>query len=71
MLENIEKLYNEPLSKHTSFKIGGEAKVVYFPSNRNEFVELISSLTASGERYIIIGNGSNILFDDKGTLPKR
>ena len=66
MLEAIEKLYNEPLSRHSSFKIGGEAKAVYFPSSRDEFIELLLSLKTSGERYIIIGNGSNILFDDKG-----
>ena len=64
MLENIEKRYDEPLSKHSSFKIGGNAKVAYFPATKEEFIELLNVL--QGERYFVVGNSSNLLFDDLG-----
>lgn len=66
MLENIEKIYNEPLWKHSTFRIGGEARVAYFPKTKREFTELLAHLKGTGERYFIVGNGSNLLFDDSG-----
>lgn len=66
MLANIEKIYNEPLYKHSTFKIGGNAKVAYFPKNKGEFVAILSHLKNAGEKYFIVGNGSNLLFDDRG-----
>ena len=66
MLANIEKIYNEPLYKHSTFKIGGNAKVAYFPKNKGEFVAILSHLKNEGEKYFIVGNGSNLLFDDRG-----
>ena len=58
--------YNEPLYKHSTFKIGGEAKVAYFPESADELVDILGKLDSDGERYIVIGNGSNMLFDDLG-----
>lgn len=66
MLDSIERIYNEPMHKHSTFKIGGNAKVVYFPKNKGEFVELLLHLKREGERYFVVGNGSNLLFDDRG-----
>ena len=59
-------LYDEPLSKHTTFKIGGPADALALPQNEDEARSLISWLARSGTRYMIIGNGSNLLFSDKG-----
>lgn len=64
--EKFDIINNEPLSKHSSFKIGGNAKFAAFPKTREEFCSLIGFLTDNNERYIIIGNGSNVLFDDLG-----
>lgn len=66
MFDSIEKLYNEPLYKHSTFRIGGNAKVAYFPKSKEEFIALLAGLTKEGERFFVIGNGSNILFDDRG-----
>ncbi len=66
MLDNIEKILNEPLYKHSTFKIGGHAKVAYFPKNKEEFISILSYVKSEGERYFVVGNGSNLLFDDKG-----
>ncbi len=66
MFDSIEKIYGEPLSKHSSFKIGGEAKVAYFPRSKEEFIFLLDKFSREGERFFVVGNGSNLLFDDRG-----
>lgn len=66
MLNNIQKIYNEPLNTHSTFRIGGNAKVAYFPKDKGEFIELVSCIKNAGEKYFVVGNGSNILFDDRG-----
>ena len=58
--------YNEPLYKHSTFRVGGEAKVAYFPESAEELVDILGKLAEENERYIVIGNGSNMLFDDLG-----
>ena len=65
---NIEKkiIFDEPMKKHTSFKIGGVADL-FVKINTEE--ELIQSINYAKEKKIIttiIGNGSNILVTDKG-----
>ena len=62
----IEIKENEPLAKHSSFKIGGPAKIAVFPKNTDELVSVLKSIKNCNYKYKIIGNGSNILFDDKG-----
>lgn len=64
--KGIETKENLPLSRYSSFKIGGECDVAVFPKNNEEFISAINFLTESGVRFDVIGNGSNILFDDKG-----
>ena len=62
-----DKIYiNEPMSKHTSFKIGGPAECLIKIQN---FEELKSILNLSQKENIpltIIGNGSNLLVSDDG-----
>ena len=62
--ENIK--FDEPMKKHTSFKIGGKAD--YFIKVKNKD-ELLDALNYAKEKKIpkyILGNGSNILVSDKG-----
>ncbi len=57
---------NEPMSLHTSFKIGGPASF-YFEANSNE--EVVSAVKAAQDfklPHLILGGGSNILVSDKG-----
>jgi len=63
---SLEVLYNEEMSKHTSFKIGGQAEC-YIKINKIE--ELLELLEISRKHQIpltIIGNGTNILVKDNG-----
>lgn len=62
----VEIRENEPLSKHSSFRIGGPAKVAVFPKNRDEFVEILRAVKGCSYKYMVVGNGSNLLFDDGG-----
>ena len=73
MYGEIEKIlpsesiyYNEPLYKHTTFKIGGPADVLTIPQSEAELVSLIRHIKQNNIRFIVIGNGSNILFPDEG-----
>lgn len=61
-----ELLINEPMSKHTSFKIGGPADVIALPANEEELQALLKRAKDNGIAVTLIGNGSNLLVRDKG-----
>ena len=60
------ELREESLNKYTTFRTGGKAERLLLPENIEEVKEAVSSCRASGEDYIVIGNGSNLLVSDKG-----
>tara|TARA_B100001750_G_C15505728_1_gene600196 strand:+ start:916 stop:1794 length:879 start_codon:yes stop_codon:yes gene_type:complete len=60
----MEIFRNEKLSKHTTINLGGRAKKICFPKNIDELKSLLISF--SGQKFIIIGNGSNVVFRDGG-----
>ena len=64
--DDIEVRQNEDLSRHSTFKVGGRADFAAFPKNAEEFKSILFSLKENGQRYTVIGNGSNVLFDDDG-----
>ena len=57
---------NEPMSKHTTFKIGGNADYYVCPESQSELKEIIDTLKKHSLPYMVIGNGSNLLVSDKG-----
>lgn len=57
---------SEPLSRFTTFRIGGPADYYLEPKDRDDLVKLIRYLKEINYPYIIIGNGSNILISDEG-----
>ena len=54
------------MSLHTTFKIGGNARLVVYPKNEEEIREFVKCAKAENVRLIAIGNGSNLLVDDGG-----
>ena len=54
-------LKNEPLKQHTSFRVGGPAKVYVVPEDIEELQKLIRFLHEEKLPYDIIGNGTNLL----------
>lgn len=57
---------NEPLSRHTTFKIGGPADLFYEASSREDLIKVIRVIREVEVPDFILGGGSNILVGDKG-----
>lgn len=64
--EQMETAYQEPMSRHTSFRIGGPAAFYLTPHTAEDVRALCGFLRETGAKYTILGNGSNVLFDDEG-----
>ena len=65
-LPEMELRFWEPMSKHTSFRIGGGAEVMAFPKNREELSELIKTSALLDCKTAILGAGTNVLAPDEG-----
>ena len=57
-------VYDAPLSKYTTYKVGGNARAIIYPKGRRELVELCKLIKANDIKYKILGNGSTLLFSD-------
>lgn len=64
--EGISYIENEPMALHTTFKIGGPARLAVFPKNGNEISDVIKKCKEENVRYMVVGNGSNLLVADEG-----
>ncbi|MBL7197727.1 MAG: UDP-N-acetylmuramate dehydrogenase [Candidatus Omnitrophica bacterium] len=56
--------FNESLSRHTSFKIGGKASILFEPKDAQDLVNCLQRLKRLKIPYFLIGNGTNILIKD-------
>lgn len=63
---NCHYQLNEPMSKHTTFKIGGEASLVVYPESREQISRLVKTARDENIRLLPMGNGSNMLVSDDG-----
>lgn len=66
LLPLAEILYDEPMSKHTTFRVGGAADVFVRIASEEQLKVLIPELVKSEIPYYVIGKGSNLLVGDKG-----
>ncbi len=64
--KNVEVRENEPLYKHSSFRIGGNARYALFPKTCDELIYAVRTCKRNELEYVLVGNASNILFDDLG-----
>ena len=64
--EGIAYRENEPLAAHCTFKIGGPADVFAQPETEEQLCRTIALCRECGVKYYLLGNGSNILFEDAG-----
>ncbi len=64
--KSIMFVENEPMSKHTSFKIGGNCKILVYPNNTSQIQDIIKTCQDNDIMYIILGRGSNLLVSDSG-----
>lgn len=58
-------LENVSMSKYTTYKVGGIAKVIVYPKDQKKLIMLLRELKSNNILYKILGNGSNTLFSDK------
>ncbi|MBO5317703.1 MAG: UDP-N-acetylmuramate dehydrogenase [Oscillospiraceae bacterium] len=65
-LPEIQKKFNEPMAKHTSFRIGGPAEVMLFPKNTEELAQILKVSAIMDCKTAILGAGTNILAPDDG-----
>ena len=63
-IENVK--LEEPMEKHTTFRIGGPADYFLCPQTAEELKAVIHVCKETGTPYFILGNGSNLLVSDKG-----
>ncbi len=66
MFESFNVLVNEPMSRHTTLKLGGPADFLAFPRNEGEIAGLFEEADRSGIPVTVIGHGSNLLVLDGG-----
>ena len=59
-------LLQEPMSRHTTFRVGGEARCFIRIKSKEQLLKLAPYLQATGQDYFILGNGSNLLVGDQG-----
>ncbi|WP_029730947.1 UDP-N-acetylmuramate dehydrogenase [Dorea sp. AGR2135] len=59
-------LIDEPMSRHTTFRVGGPADFFVTPKVKEEVRDVIRICKEAGMPYYIIGNGSNLLVSDAG-----
>ena len=64
--EEIRFIENESLAAHCTFKIGGPADVFVQPETEEQLCRVIALCKACDVKYYLLGNGSNILFEDAG-----
>ena len=65
-LPDLKDVHDEPMSRHTSFRVGGPAKRMAFPSSGEQMVLLLDYARECGARPLVIGNGTNLLAPDAG-----
>ena len=58
-------LVNEPMSRHTTFRIGGPADYFLVPSTYEEIGAILKICKEEQVPYFILGNGSNLLVKDR------
>ena len=59
-------VFDEPLSDHCTFKIGGNAAVYSIPEDTRDMEIILSEVKKASIPYLVLGEGANILFDDDG-----
>lgn len=62
----IEYVKNEPMSRHTTFKIGGNADVLVKVKSIDELKKVLALTKESSVPYFVLGKGSNLLVSDNG-----
>ena len=63
----LELRRDEPMNRHTSFKVGGPAALMALPCSGGEAKAVVKTANELGIQPFFLGNGSNLLVSDRGT----
>ena len=66
MFESFNALINEPMSRHTTLRLGGPADYLVFPRSPEEIRAMFTEAGAYNVPVTVIGHGSNLLVLDGG-----
>ena len=66
LLGNEKVRINEPMNRHTTFRIGGPADYFLLPSSSEEVKGILEICKEESLQYFILGNGSNLFVSDEG-----
>lgn len=64
--EPDQLLRDEPMSRHTTFRVGGPADLLYFPKTAEQLVNALKAAQEAGVPAMVMGNGSNMIVRDGG-----
>lgn len=64
-LQNIEKEVNYNFSKNTTYGLGGNAEVAYFPKTQSEVCKIFDYMQIEDKKFVVLGCGSNVLASEK------
>ncbi|MCQ2437997.1 MAG: UDP-N-acetylmuramate dehydrogenase [Clostridia bacterium] len=59
-------LFNEPMSRHTTFRVGGPADLIVMPESSEQVIEALRIARENDVPVLVIGNGSNLIVKDNG-----
>jgi UDP-N-acetylmuramate dehydrogenase len=65
-LRGVEIREHEPMSRHTSFGVGGPTDWLALPEDEAALAPLLRTCVEAGLPYLIVGNGTNLIFRDGG-----
>ena len=65
-LPGLELRRDEPMARHTTFKVGGPATLMALPGTEEELLAAVRTALEEGITPLFVGNGSNLLVDDAG-----
>lgn len=63
---NLELRRGEPMSRHTTFRVGGPAALMVLPGDEEELLGAAQAALDEGVTPLLVGNGSNLLVADRG-----
>jgi len=65
-------LENQNIKDYTTYKLSGKIKTVIYPENKEKLIDLIKYLKDNNIKYMVVGNGSNLIFkgDYNGVIIK-
>lgn len=65
--ENLgDFFYDEPMTNHTSFCVGGPAKLLIKPKDEESLIEILKEIKENNYNFYILGNCTNIIVRDRG-----